>query len=143
MGRREWRVLSSRRGRSTPTPALPLGRGGRKSPHDSVQPRRDLADALLRLILRSAEFGAADVSVTADIPLAARCLKAGAKVIGPTGKPYTEANIGAALAMRDLDPTLVDASGPVTGTRPWSLTPISRWEGPLSPAHHPAAPPDK
>ena len=43
-----------------------------------------------------------DIVVTADIPLAARCLKAGARVIGPTGKPFTEAGIGMALAMRDL-----------------------------------------
>jgi uncharacterized protein YaiI (UPF0178 family) len=43
-----------------------------------------------------------DIGVTADIPLAARCLKAGARVIGNTGKPFTDANIGTALAMRDL-----------------------------------------
>ena len=43
-----------------------------------------------------------DIAVTADIPLASRCLKAGAKVIGPTGRPFTDANIGTALAMRDL-----------------------------------------
>ncbi len=47
-------------------------------------------------------IGATDIAVTADIPLASRCLKAGAKVIGSTGKPFTEANIGTALAMRDL-----------------------------------------
>lgn len=47
-------------------------------------------------------IGASDIAVTADIPLAARCLKAGAQVIGPTGKPFTEASIGMALAMRDL-----------------------------------------
>jgi uncharacterized protein YaiI (UPF0178 family) len=46
--------------------------------------------------------GKGDVVVTADIPLAARCLKAGAHVIGPAGKPFTEAGIGMALAMRDL-----------------------------------------
>jgi uncharacterized protein YaiI (UPF0178 family) len=46
--------------------------------------------------------GPGDIVVTADIPLAARCLKAGARVIGPTGKPFTEANIGTALALRDL-----------------------------------------
>ena len=46
--------------------------------------------------------GKADIVVTADIPLAARCLKAGARVIGPTGKLFTEAGIGMALAMRDL-----------------------------------------
>ncbi len=43
-----------------------------------------------------------DIAVTADILLASRCLKAGAKVIGATGKPFTDANIGTALAMRDL-----------------------------------------
>jgi uncharacterized protein YaiI (UPF0178 family) len=43
-----------------------------------------------------------DIAVTADIPLAARCLKAGARVISPTGRPFTEAGIGMALAMRDL-----------------------------------------
>lgn len=43
-----------------------------------------------------------DICVTADIPLASRCLKAGAKVIGSTGKPFTDANIGNALAMREL-----------------------------------------
>lgn len=43
-----------------------------------------------------------DVVVTADIPLASRCLKSGAQAIGPTGKPFTEAGIGMALAMRDL-----------------------------------------
>lgn len=47
-------------------------------------------------------IGAGDIAVTADIPLASRCLKAGAQVIGPTGKPFTDANIGTALAMRDL-----------------------------------------
>ena len=47
-------------------------------------------------------IGPGDIAVTADIPLAARCLEAGARVIGPTGKPFTEAGIGMALAMREL-----------------------------------------
>jgi hypothetical protein len=47
-------------------------------------------------------IGKGDIAVTADIPLAARCLKAGAQAIGSTGKPFTEASIGMALAMRDL-----------------------------------------
>ena len=47
-------------------------------------------------------IGARDIAITADIPLAARCLKQGAQVIGPMGKPFTEAGIGMALAMRDL-----------------------------------------
>jgi hypothetical protein len=47
-------------------------------------------------------IAALDVVVTADIPLAGRSLKKGAQVIGPTGKPFTEAGIGMALAMREL-----------------------------------------
>ena len=47
-------------------------------------------------------IGMGDIAVTADIPLASRSLKAGAQVIGPTGKPFTDAGIGMALAMRDL-----------------------------------------
>lgn len=47
-------------------------------------------------------IGKGDIAVTADIPLASRCLKAGAHVIGPTGKAFTDAGIGMALAMRDL-----------------------------------------
>lgn len=46
--------------------------------------------------------GPDDIVITADIPLASRCLQAGAKVVGPTGRPFTEENIGAALATRDL-----------------------------------------
>lgn len=44
-----------------------------------------------------------DVVVTADVPLAARCVKAGALVIGPSGKPFREDGIGMRLAMRDLN----------------------------------------
>ncbi len=47
-------------------------------------------------------IGKGDIAVTADIPLAARCLKAGAQALGPTGKPFTDASIGMAMAMRDL-----------------------------------------
>jgi uncharacterized protein len=43
-----------------------------------------------------------DIVVTQDIPLAARCLTAGAKVVGNTGRPFNNASIGMALAMRDL-----------------------------------------
>ena len=47
-------------------------------------------------------IGAGDIAVTADIPLAARCLKTGAQALGPTGRPFTEESIGQALATRDL-----------------------------------------
>ena len=43
-----------------------------------------------------------DIVITADVPLASRCLKGGARVIGPTGKPFTDDNIGQAVATRDL-----------------------------------------
>ncbi|MDJ0627836.1 MAG: YaiI/YqxD family protein [Rhodobacter sp.] len=46
--------------------------------------------------------GAGDVVVTGDIPLAARCVEAGALVVKPNGEALTGANIGNALAMRDL-----------------------------------------
>ena len=55
-----------------------------------------------------------DIVVTGDIPLASRCLKAGATVIGHTGKPFTEASIGMALAMRELM-TDLRAMGEVRG----------------------------
>ncbi|HEV7436405.1 MAG TPA: YaiI/YqxD family protein [Pseudorhizobium sp.] len=43
-----------------------------------------------------------DLVLTADIPLAGRALQKGCHVLGFTGKPFTEASIGMALAMRDL-----------------------------------------
>jgi len=58
-----------------------------------------------------------DIVVTADIPLASRCLKAGARVIGPTGKLFTENNIGPAVATRDLMYELRGA-GEITGGPP-------------------------
>lgn len=58
-----------------------------------------------------------DIVVTADIPLASRCLKEGARVIGPTGKPFTENNIGLAVANRDLLSELRGA-GEITGGPP-------------------------
>lgn len=61
--------------------------------------------------------GTGDIVVTADIPLADRCLKAGANALGPTGKPFTADNIGTAIAMRDLMGHLRD-TGEVSGNNP-------------------------
>ena len=47
-------------------------------------------------------IGPGDVCVTADIPLAARCVEAGARVVKPNGEALTAANVGGALATRDL-----------------------------------------
>ncbi len=56
----------------------------------------------------------ADVVITSDIPLASRCVKAGAKVLSPKGKPFTEDSIGMALATRNLMEDL-RSTGQVTG----------------------------
>jgi uncharacterized protein len=46
--------------------------------------------------------GEGDVVITADVPLAGRCVAAGAMVTGPTGRIFDKSNIGMATAMRDL-----------------------------------------
>jgi len=46
--------------------------------------------------------GKGDVVVTGDIPLAAKCVEAGAEVLRHNGDRFTQANIGQQLAMRDL-----------------------------------------
>ncbi|MET4799465.1 YaiI/YqxD family protein [Bradyrhizobium sp. LB11.1] len=65
-----------------------------------------------------------DVVVTSDIPLASRCVKAGADVIAPNGKPFTEESIGMTLAVRNLMTDLRSA-GEVTGG-PRSFAPRDR-----------------
>ena len=61
--------------------------------------------------------GRFDIVVTADIPLASRCLKKGTIVIGTGGKPFTDSNIGQVLATRDLLSDLRGA-GEITGGPP-------------------------
>jgi len=58
-----------------------------------------------------------DLVVTADILLASRCIKKGAKVMGSNGKPFDEENIGHTVAVRDLLAELRGA-GEVTGGPP-------------------------
>ncbi|MFH1006347.1 MAG: YaiI/YqxD family protein [Candidatus Latescibacterota bacterium] len=58
-----------------------------------------------------------DIVVTADILLAGRCVKEGARVLAPTGKPFTENNIGSAVATRDLL-TELRGAGVITGGPP-------------------------
>ena len=48
------------------------------------------------------QIGPGDVAITTDIPLAGRCLRKGARVLGPKGNPFTEDSIGDALATRGL-----------------------------------------
>ncbi len=53
---------------------------------------------------------ASDIAITADIPLASRCLEKNARVIGPTGKLFTLENIGMALGMRELNQHLRESN---------------------------------
>ena len=62
-------------------------------------------------------IAADDIALTADIQLAARCLKKKAMALGPTGKIFTEENIGSALAMRELNAYLRE-TGDMQGGNP-------------------------
>ncbi len=68
-----------------------------------------------------------DIVVTADIPLASRCIKKGARVIGSTGKPFTEENIGGALATRNLLSELRGAGEIMGGPPPLTKRDRSRF----------------
>jgi hypothetical protein len=72
-----------------------------------------------------------DICITADIPLASRCLKKGAAVLGPTGKPFTEQSIGMALGMRDLHRHLREATGGQTFNAGFTKQDRSRFLGAL------------
>ena len=72
--------------------------------------------------------GPRDVVITADILLADRCLKAGASVLGPTGKPFTNASIGGAIATRAIMADLrVGADGIMGGPAPFAKADRSRF----------------
>ncbi|WP_234052030.1 MULTISPECIES: YaiI/YqxD family protein [unclassified Xanthobacter] len=68
----------------------------------------------------AARVSRGDVVVTADVPLAARCVKAGADVIAPSGKPFTADSIGMALATRNLMDELRSAGTVTGGPKPFS-----------------------
>lgn len=68
-----------------------------------------------------------DIVVTADIPLASRCLKQGALVLGPTGRPFTEEMIGEALATRELLSQLRDVGIATGGPAPFAKRDRSRF----------------
>jgi uncharacterized protein YaiI (UPF0178 family) len=61
-----------------------------------------------------------DIVITADVPLASRCVRAGAAVIAPTGRQFTEDTIGMALAMRNLLTDLRSAGSETSGPKPFS-----------------------
>jgi uncharacterized protein YaiI (UPF0178 family) len=105
----------------------------------SNSPFRVPAGPLVERVVVSGGFDAADdwiaeradarsVVVTADILLADRCLKAGATVLAPTGKPFTPASIGGAIATRAIMADLrAGADGLTGGPRPFAKADRSRF----------------
>src|SRR5262249_31980864 len=75
-----------------------------------------------------------DVAVTADVPLASRAVKAGAEVLAPTGRAFTEDSIGMTLATRNLLNELRSAGEVTGGPKPFSARDRSQFLA----APHPA-----
>lgn len=67
------------------------------------------------------------VVVTGDILLADRCLKAGAKVLAPNGKPFTAASIGNAIAVRAIMADLRAGGDAIGGPAPFAKADRSRF----------------
>ncbi len=68
-----------------------------------------------------------DIVITSDIPLADRCIKAGARVLGAKGREFTENSIGSALAARDLNAHLRDMGVISGGPKPMQSKDKSRF----------------
>jgi uncharacterized protein len=93
---------------------------------------------LIERVVVSDKFDAADdwivsqadartVVITGDILLADRCLKAGATVIGPNGKPFTAGSIGGAIATRAIMADLRAGAGVTGGPAPFAKADRSRF----------------
>jgi len=93
---------------------------------------------LVRRVVVSDGFDAADdwiaqaatprsVVITADILLADRCLKAGASVLSPTGKPFTAASIGSQIATRAIMADLRAGGDVIGGPAPFAKADRSRF----------------
>ena len=105
----------------------------------SNSPFRVPVGPMVERVVVSGGFDAADdwiaeradarsVVVTGDILLADRCLKAGATVIGPNGRPFTHASIGSAIATRAIMADLrAGADGLMGGPAPFAKTDRSRF----------------
>lgn len=87
-----------------------------------VRPGLDAADDWI-----AEHAGENDIVVTADVPLAGRCLARGARVLAPNGQPFTEDSIGAALASRELMQHLRDMGEVTGGPAPFSPSDRSRF----------------
>jgi hypothetical protein len=79
----------------------------------------------------AAEIRPKDIVITADIPLAARCLEAGAFALGSNGREFTDDSIGGALATRDIKASIREAGGATGGPPPLSARDRSRFSNEL------------
>lgn len=68
-----------------------------------------------------------DIVVSADVPLASRCIKKGARVLDPNGRVLTENSIGEALSHRDIMTFLRDTGNLTGGTPPYHKRDRSRF----------------
>jgi uncharacterized protein YaiI (UPF0178 family) len=68
-----------------------------------------------------------DIVVTNDVPLASRCIKADAQVLGSSGRAFTQDSIGIALATRNLLADLRSAGEVTSGPKPFSAADRSRF----------------
>jgi uncharacterized protein YaiI (UPF0178 family) len=110
-------------------------------------PIRVPAEALIELVVVRGGFDAADdrivegaaagdIVITSDIPLADRCLRAGARVLGPKGDEFTEDAIGHALATRALLDMLRQSGEFGGGPAPFAKADRSRFLGKLDELIH-------
>jgi uncharacterized protein YaiI (UPF0178 family) len=83
-------------------------------------------------------IGAGDVCVTSDVPLASRCLAQQAQVVGPDGRVWTQANIGGALAGRELSRHLRELGMKTRGPAALTKADHSRFLSALDTAVHKA-----
>jgi hypothetical protein len=99
---------------------------------------KDPQDQLVEMVMVNDHLDAADdwivehitendVVVTADIPLASRCLKKGARVLDPKGRVFTEDSIGEVLANRDIMTFLRDLGNMTGGSPPYGKQDRSRF----------------
>jgi uncharacterized protein YaiI (UPF0178 family) len=87
-----------------------------------VGPQADAADDWI-----AAQIGRGDLCVTGDIPLASRCLAAGARALAPNGHVWTRDNIGGALAGREVARHLRELGAVTRGPPPLSRHDRSRF----------------
>jgi uncharacterized protein YaiI (UPF0178 family) len=87
-----------------------------------VGPEADAADDWI-----AARVGRGDLCVTSDIPLAARCLASGARALAPNGRVWSAANIGEALAGRDVARHLRELGATTRGPPPLTRHDRSRF----------------